>query len=64
MRRASRGSPVAYQGTVYVPVSGWEENRASDLAIMNAARCAGSVVALRIRDGARVWKTYLVGRRS
>ena len=54
------GSPVAYQGTVYVPVSGWEENRASDLAY-ECCTMRGSVVALRIHDGARVWKTYLVG---
>ncbi len=53
------GSPVAYQGTVFVPVSGWEENRASDL---NYECCTmrGSVVALRIRDGSQVWKTYMV----
>ena len=53
------GSPVAYQGTVYVPVSSWEENRASDPAY-ECCTMRGSVVALRVHDGAQVWKTYLV----
>jgi polyvinyl alcohol dehydrogenase (cytochrome) len=54
------GSPVAYEGTVYVPVSSWEENRASDLEY-ECCTMRGSVVALRIHDGARAWKTYFVG---
>jgi polyvinyl alcohol dehydrogenase (cytochrome) len=50
---------AAHAGIVYVPVSSWEESRASDA---NYACCTfrGSVVALRISDGKRVWKTYLV----
>jgi polyvinyl alcohol dehydrogenase (cytochrome) len=53
------GAAVAYEGTVFVPVASWEENRASDL---NYECCTmrGSVVALRIRDGAQVWKTWMV----
>jgi polyvinyl alcohol dehydrogenase (cytochrome) len=53
------GSPVAYNGTVFVPVASWEENRASD----SDYRCCtmrGSVVALRVHDGSQVWKTYMV----
>jgi polyvinyl alcohol dehydrogenase (cytochrome) len=52
------GAAVAHQGIVYVPVASWEENRASDL---NYECCTmrGSVVALRIRDGSQLWKTYM-----
>jgi polyvinyl alcohol dehydrogenase (cytochrome) len=53
------GAAVAQDGVVYVPVASWEENRAlkSDYPCCTAR---GSVVALRIRDGAQVWKTYMV----
>src|SRR5262249_15325112 len=53
------GSPVAYNGNVFVPVASWEETRSLDPAY---ACCTfrGSVVALRIRDGQQLWKTYLV----
>ena len=52
------GGPVAYQGTVYVPVSSWEETRSAD---PEYACCTfrGSVVALRIRDGMQVWRTWM-----
>lgn len=53
------GAPVAYRGVVFVPVAGWEENRASDPAY-ECCTMRGSLVALRIRDGAQVWKTYMV----
>ena len=53
------GSPVVYQGIVFVPVAGWEENRASDAAY-ECCTMRGSVVALRIHDGSQVWKTYMV----
>jgi polyvinyl alcohol dehydrogenase (cytochrome) len=50
---------AVHAGIVYVPVSSWEESRASDVTY---ACCTfrGSVVALRISDGKRVWKTYFV----
>jgi len=53
------GSPVEYQGTVFVPIASWEENRASD---PKYACCTfrGSVAALRVRDGSLLWKSYLV----
>jgi polyvinyl alcohol dehydrogenase (cytochrome) len=53
------GSPVEYNGTVFVPVASWEENRASST---DYACCTfrGSVAALRVRDGAPVWHTYTV----
>jgi polyvinyl alcohol dehydrogenase (cytochrome) len=52
------GGPAAYQGTVYVPVSSWEETRSAD---PEYACCTfrGSVVALRIRDGKQLWKTWM-----
>ncbi|HEX4134278.1 MAG TPA: PQQ-binding-like beta-propeller repeat protein [Bryobacteraceae bacterium] len=53
------GAAVAYQGIVYVPVASWEENRASDADYL-CCTMRGSVVALRIRDGSQVWKTYTV----
>lgn len=52
------GAAVAYQGTVFVPVAGWEENRANDPKYV-CCTMRGSVVALRIRDGSQVWKTYM-----
>ena len=52
------GAPVAYNGTVYVPVASWEETRASDPEYP-CCTFRGSVVALRIRDGAQLWKTYM-----
>ncbi|HYL38382.1 MAG TPA: PQQ-binding-like beta-propeller repeat protein [Bryobacteraceae bacterium] len=53
------GAPVAHNGTVYVPVASWEETRSAD---PDYACCTfrGSVVALRIRDGEQVWKTYTI----
>lgn len=53
------GSAVADRGIVFVPVASWEENRASDPAY-ECCTMRGSLVALRIRDGAQVWKTYMV----
>jgi polyvinyl alcohol dehydrogenase (cytochrome) len=52
-------TPVAYNGNVFVPVASWEETRSLDPAY---ACCSfrGSVVALRIRDGQQIWKSYLV----
>lgn len=53
------GAPVTYNGNVFVPVASWEETRSLDPGY----RCCtfrGSMVALRIRDGKLVWKTYFV----
>ena len=56
--RRLTGAPVAYNGNVFVPVASWEETRSLD---PNYPCCTfrGSIVALRIRDGEQVWKTYL-----
>ena len=53
------GSPVEYDGTVFVPVASWEENRASS-ADYACCTFRGGVAALRVRDGALEWRTYTV----
>jgi polyvinyl alcohol dehydrogenase (cytochrome) len=53
------GSPTVYNGNAYIGVASWEETR----AINPAYPCCsfrGSVVALRVSDGAQVWKTYTI----
>lgn len=53
------GTPVEYNGLVFVPAASWEETRATD---PNYQCCTfrGSVTALRVKDGSVAWKTYLV----
>lgn len=53
------GTPMAYDGNVFVPVASWEETRSLD-PTYPCCTFRGSVIALRIRDGRQVWKTYLV----
>jgi polyvinyl alcohol dehydrogenase (cytochrome) len=53
------GTPVAYNGNVFVPVASWEETRSLD-STYPCCTFRGSIVALRIRDGKQVWKSYLV----
>jgi polyvinyl alcohol dehydrogenase (cytochrome) len=52
------GTAAVHDGVAYVPVSSWEESRAGD---PDYACCTfrGSVVAVRVRDGARLWQTYM-----
>lgn len=52
------GGPTTQGGTVFVPVSSWEETRS---AAPDYACCTfrGSVVALRIADGRRLWQTWM-----
>lgn len=54
------GAPATHNGIVFVPVASWEENRALDPKY-ECCTSRGSVVALRVRDGAVVWKSYMVG---
>jgi len=54
------GAAMAHDGVVFVPVASWEETR-SLAPTYPCCTFRGSVVALRIRDGAQVWKSYLVG---
>lgn len=53
------GSPVAYNGTVFAGVASWEETRSLDPSYP-CCSFRGSIVALRIRDGQRVWKSYTI----
>ena len=52
------GAAVVHDGIVFVPVASWEENRASEADYL-CCTARGSVVALRIHDGAQVWKTWM-----
>ena len=56
------GAPMAYQGTVFIPVASWEESRTTN---PEYACCTfrGSVVALRIKDGSQVWKTFTIAEK-
>jgi polyvinyl alcohol dehydrogenase (cytochrome) len=53
------GAPVAYSGTVFVPVASWEETRSLD-PDYPCCTFRGSIVALRIRDGRLLWKSYMI----
>lgn len=53
------GSLAVHEGVAFVPAASWEETRAIDPAYQ-CCTFRGSVTALRVRDGARVWKTYFV----
>jgi polyvinyl alcohol dehydrogenase (cytochrome) len=51
-------APVVHDGIVYVPVSSWEETRAADPEYP-CCTFRGSIAALRVSDGARLWQTYM-----
>lgn len=57
------GAPLAYQGTVFVPVASWEESRTTNPEYP-CCSFRGSVVALRIKDGSQVWKTYMIAEKA
>src|SRR5712691_11401145 len=44
---------------VYVPVASWEETRSAGADYL-CCTFRGALVALRIRDGQQVWKSYMV----
>ena len=50
---------MLHEGRLYVPVTSLEEPEAGQ-ADYACCTFRGSIVALRIRDGEQVWKTYLV----
>jgi len=55
------GSPVLYEGRLYVPVStGAEEFVAAGSPKYPCCTARGSVVALDARNGERLWKTYTI----
>jgi polyvinyl alcohol dehydrogenase (cytochrome) len=53
------GAALVRNGVVYVPVASWEETRSSGADYV-CCTFRGSLVALRIRDGEQVWKSYMV----
>jgi polyvinyl alcohol dehydrogenase (cytochrome) len=53
------GAPVSDNGVVFVPVASWEETRSLD-PDYPCCTFRGSLVALRIRDGSLVWKSYMI----
>jgi len=57
------GAPLAYQGTVFVPIASWEESRTTNPEYP-CCSFRGSVVALRIKDGAQVWKSYMIAEKA
>jgi polyvinyl alcohol dehydrogenase (cytochrome) len=52
------GAAAVHDGVAYVPVSSWEESRSGD-PDYPCCTFRGSVVAVRVRDGAQLWKTYM-----
>ena len=57
------GAPLAYQGTVFVPVASWEEGRTTNPEYP-CCTFRGSVVALRIKDGSQVWRSYTIAEKA
>jgi polyvinyl alcohol dehydrogenase (cytochrome) len=53
------GAAVANDGIVYAPVASWEETRSSN-PDYTCCNFRGSLVAMRIKDGSQVWKSYMV----
>jgi len=53
------GAATVFDGTVYVPVASWEESRSLNPEYP-CCTFRGSIVALRIRDGFQIWKTYTI----
>jgi polyvinyl alcohol dehydrogenase (cytochrome) len=50
---------VVNDGIVYAPVASWEETRSSNPDYL-CCTFRGSLVALRIKDGSQVWKSWMV----
>ena len=57
------GAAMAYQGILYIPVASWEESRTTN-PDYPCCTFRGSVVALRIKDGSQVWKTYMIAEKA
>lgn len=53
------GPPVVHDGIAYVGVASWEESRSLNPEYP-CCTFRGSIVALRVRDGSVVWKTYTI----
>src|SRR5262245_1637618 len=53
------GPPVVQDGIAYLGVASWEESRSLNPEYP-CCTFRGSIVALRVRDGSVVWKTYTI----
>jgi polyvinyl alcohol dehydrogenase (cytochrome) len=53
------GAALVHDGVAYVPVASWEETRSSGADYL-CCTFRGALVALRIRDGQQIWKSYMV----
>jgi polyvinyl alcohol dehydrogenase (cytochrome) len=51
--------PIVHEGIAYIPVASWEESRSLNPEYP-CCTFRGSIVALRVRDGGEVWKTYTI----
>ena len=54
------GTPKLYEGKLYVPVSGGEEEVAAGNPSVICCKFRGSLVALDARTGKQFWKTYTI----
>ncbi|MBI4520025.1 MAG: PQQ-binding-like beta-propeller repeat protein [Gemmatimonadetes bacterium] len=54
------GSPVTYEGVVFVPVASLEEQLSMKRDYDQCCTFRGSVAALRVEDGTVIWKSYLI----
>jgi polyvinyl alcohol dehydrogenase (cytochrome) len=57
------GAPIAYNGTVFIPVASWEESRTTN-PDYPCCTFRGSVVALHVKDGTQLWKTYMIAEKA
>jgi polyvinyl alcohol dehydrogenase (cytochrome) len=53
------GSAIANDGIVYAPVASWEETRSANPDYV-CCTFRGSLVAMRIKDGTQVWKSWMM----
>ena len=53
------GTPLAYNGIVYVPTASWEESRPQNPQY-ECCTFRGSVTAYRVATGQQLWKTFMV----
>jgi polyvinyl alcohol dehydrogenase (cytochrome) len=53
------GAPALYKGTLYVPISSWEET-AGGIGSYECCTARGALAALDAKDGRLLWKTYTI----
>jgi polyvinyl alcohol dehydrogenase (cytochrome) len=53
------GSAIVNDGIVYAPVASWEETRSANPDYV-CCNFRGSLVAMRVRDGSLVWKSWMM----